>query len=601
VFRLSSGSRRVRLFSALFVLALVVYIPRAYRTLAVIGDSAELATAAAVWGVPHPPGYPLYTLVAHLFTWLPLGELAFRVHLASTLFHATAVGLVACTIDVITGSLAAAAIGALTLALSRVFFLGSLYAEVFPLNDVFFAASLLLGVQVLGSAHQPEPAPPFRALALVVGFGTAHHPMFALAVPALATLVGVPVGRHLRRHPRESLLLLGLAVLPTLAFYALVPVAASRDPYVSWGDVHDLRSLWLLATRQDYGGLFHASRRLAEGQLLERFDALASATGASFGVLGVPLALLGLAVIWTGERRMSAALLLAVLVPGPLLAALNAFDIHSEYRIAFFERFVTMCHVPLAILVGSGFAGIETRLAVANERGRRWRALALVALSAATVGPLVPNLAAFDMSHNRLAIAYAHDLVLSTPDDSLVLLKGDMPNQAALYLCGVERSCGGRIIFSPGQLFMSWRVDQLSRRYPELSLPREGDAPTALRRLVEQELARRPVFVHPELLDDAQGGEQAALPVGLLFRLYSNDVALRADLPVFQQELAANVRNERCEGCLQLRTAPNRLPVDSQLVRVYKSALAAKLIAARELGFTREADALSAGLPSGAH
>ena len=39
-------------------------------------DSAEFAASAASLGVPHPPGYPLYTLIAHVFTWLP-GEPAF--------------------------------------------------------------------------------------------------------------------------------------------------------------------------------------------------------------------------------------------------------------------------------------------------------------------------------------------------------------------------------------------------------------------------------------------------------------------------------------------------------------------------------------------
>jgi hypothetical protein len=103
----------------------------AYRTLAVGGDSAELVTAAAVWGVAHPPGYPLYTTIGHLFSRLPWLELPFRVHLTSALFHAAAAGFVACAIEVVTGSVAGAAIGASALALGRVFFLGSLYAECF--------------------------------------------------------------------------------------------------------------------------------------------------------------------------------------------------------------------------------------------------------------------------------------------------------------------------------------------------------------------------------------------------------------------------------------------------------------------------------------
>ena len=48
-------------------------------------DSAEFAAHAASLGVPHPPGYPLYTLIAHAFTWLP-GDAALNVNMMSAVF-----------------------------------------------------------------------------------------------------------------------------------------------------------------------------------------------------------------------------------------------------------------------------------------------------------------------------------------------------------------------------------------------------------------------------------------------------------------------------------------------------------------------------------
>ena len=56
-------------------------------------DSAELAVAAAVLGVPHPPGYPTWTLLAWLFTHLPLAELAQRVALLSAFSAAACIWL----------------------------------------------------------------------------------------------------------------------------------------------------------------------------------------------------------------------------------------------------------------------------------------------------------------------------------------------------------------------------------------------------------------------------------------------------------------------------------------------------------------------------
>jgi hypothetical protein len=280
------------------------------------------------------------------------------------------------------------------------------------------------------------------------------------------------------------------------------------------------------------------------------------------------------------DRRTGVALLAAALFTGPLFAAANAFDLHSVYRVAFFERFFGMCHAVLAVLAGIGAARVEEWLRTRPAPGRALRPAGTVALAALTLGPLLPNVTKLDMSKNRLGLAYAHDLVDGTPDGSLVLLKGDMPTQAALYACGVERRCGDRIVLAPGQLSMPWRRRQLERRYPDLSLP-DVDPETLVARLVEMELPRRPVLVHEELLDQAAAGPRAALPSGLLFRIYPTTDAARADRPRFQEDLAAIRQGERCEGC-SIRKSPH--PLDDQLVRAYDAALRAHALAARELG-----------------
>ena len=58
-------------------------------------DSGELAVASYYAGVPHPPGYPVWTIYTWIFTWLfPFSNIAWRVGLSSAVAGAFACGLV---------------------------------------------------------------------------------------------------------------------------------------------------------------------------------------------------------------------------------------------------------------------------------------------------------------------------------------------------------------------------------------------------------------------------------------------------------------------------------------------------------------------------
>jgi tetratricopeptide (TPR) repeat protein len=83
---------------AFAVTTLVVFIGYFY-TLApdmTLEDSGELAVASYYAGVPHPPGYPVWTLYTWVFTWLfPFSNIAWRVGLSSAVAGAFSCGLVA--------------------------------------------------------------------------------------------------------------------------------------------------------------------------------------------------------------------------------------------------------------------------------------------------------------------------------------------------------------------------------------------------------------------------------------------------------------------------------------------------------------------------
>src|SRR5258705_122583 len=46
-------------------------------------DCGELSVGSFYAGVPHPPGYPVWTIYTWLFTLLPIGNIAYRVAISS--------------------------------------------------------------------------------------------------------------------------------------------------------------------------------------------------------------------------------------------------------------------------------------------------------------------------------------------------------------------------------------------------------------------------------------------------------------------------------------------------------------------------------------
>src|SRR5271165_5768830 len=59
-------------------------------------DSGELVTGSMYAGIPHPPGYPVWTIYSWLWTQLvPWGNMAWRVALAEATAGALSSGLIA--------------------------------------------------------------------------------------------------------------------------------------------------------------------------------------------------------------------------------------------------------------------------------------------------------------------------------------------------------------------------------------------------------------------------------------------------------------------------------------------------------------------------
>jgi hypothetical protein len=152
------------------------------------GDSGEFQALSVLLGNTHPTGYAVYLLLARPFTWLPLGDVAYRVNLFSAVMAALTVAVTYLAGKLLTGRSWAALFGASVLAVSPTFWSQALIAEVYTPGAAFLVAVLLflLAWDVSGRRRDLFLA------GLLGGLSLGVHLSVALLAPAVALFLFLP-------------------------------------------------------------------------------------------------------------------------------------------------------------------------------------------------------------------------------------------------------------------------------------------------------------------------------------------------------------------------------------------------------------------------
>ncbi len=212
-------------------------------------DAGELAVAADSLGVPHPPGYPLWTMLAWCFcrifgwvTWQGFANPAWAVALASAVMGALAVGVTALLIarsgrDLLLQSTGlsegearnvgwiGAMAGSLAFAFSPVMWSQAVIVEVYALGALFLALTLALTYRWLARPQGKV----LVWLGLVFGLGLTNYQVLLLALLPLALMIAW-------RRRRLALSFVALAVPLGLTAYGLkLGAMASADAFSTPG------------------------------------------------------------------------------------------------------------------------------------------------------------------------------------------------------------------------------------------------------------------------------------------------------------------------------------------------------------------------------
>ena len=465
-------------------------------------DDGLFLMAGAHLGIAHPPGYPLYTLICHLFLQLPATSPAWAGHLSSAVLGAAACGFAFGCARLLGATAVPAIAAAWLLGASEHFWAQAIIAEVYTLHALLFFATYAF---LLRAERHPAARWPLAAAAVAYGLSLANHwPLMALATPGLM-LAAWPLWRTVRaRLPA----LAGLALLSAGLPYAWMVWRSLQHPVVSfYGPIDSLKDFWFYLSRQGYASV-DVSASADWSDRLEYMGWLGAELVWQATLPGFMLAAFGLVLLL--RRRTVAAWSGPVVLLGQSVVLIMLLDFDfNPFRIAVFRPYSLVCYGLVAIWMALGLQG-ATRLLLRRlpSGGRRaaWLRPCIMGMAGLGMagGSVQAGWTANDLAANDFAKQHAELVFDLLPENAVLLTYGEISSPIG-YFHLVERRRPDITLYNTQSLIFSERLFHYS-----LSKRQRLEA---IRQFVDA--SERPVF---HLLDSEMVGHFAGEHHGYVMR-----------------------------------------------------------------------------------
>lgn len=201
-----------------------------------MGDTGELVRTAYSLTVPHPPGYPLYNILYHVFIWFfPFATVFWRAALLTSLFSVlslTFLSKVFSSKNFLVGVLFVFLLGT-----TKIFWRYAVLPDVFALNCFF--SSWILYIYVKRRDY-------YFLIPFIFSIGLTNHLTLVFLLPIVLDAV---------IHEIKNLKMWILSLIGALCFTALYASLALMHPenIDSWGNLIDSKNILYHLLRVDYG------------------------------------------------------------------------------------------------------------------------------------------------------------------------------------------------------------------------------------------------------------------------------------------------------------------------------------------------------------
>lgn len=413
-------SKKRNLVPFLLVLfLLIIYIGNLSKSV-YGGDVGDLVTASYVAGVPHAPGYPLFTLLGYLLTRVSLGQTpAFMVGLISAISAAVGILFFYLIIFKLTKNIVVALISSFILAFSYLYWFYAEIAEVFALNNFFVFTLFYLAILF----RQKKDLRTLFIFSFVLGLSLTNHHTILFIFPSLLILIIPGLFKIFKKNPKKVFFSFFFMILG-FSVYLYVPIAASRNPVINWDHVNNFSSFFRLLLRRDYG-TFNAGS-FDPPNILQKFVIFKTYLFSVVSQLTLPvifLSAIGWIVLFLKDRVLSFSVLIAFIISGPVFVVYAGFPLFGSFFIGVYERFFILSSLFLLFLFPFGLIFVTEVLGKISKN--KFVFLFQAIFFIIPISLFYYNFPKTNLSNLWIGDNLAYDFLSPLPKDSVLLLSGD--------------------------------------------------------------------------------------------------------------------------------------------------------------------------------
>ncbi|XP_060117819.1 protein O-mannosyl-transferase TMEM260 [Heteronotia binoei] len=465
--RLGEASAVSAAVAALYVASLPPSVPG--------GDSGELITAAYELGVAHPPGYPLFTLLAKLAIELfPFGSVAYRVNLLCAVLGAAAASLLFDTVSRLSGVQAAGIFAAGMFAFARLTWQWSIAAEVFSLNNLFVGLLLALSVRFEEAASPEERSKICKVGAFCCGLSLCNQHTIVLYVLCVVLWVFSRLFREGELTPGRVLKLTLCFLAGCLPYLYLPASSYLNKARWTWGDQTTLKGFMTHLLREEYGTFNLAKSENGSSTtdiLLFQVTQMKAELSLVVPALAIAACLCASARLKVKRPHLVYLFTLMLFSYSFFFAWRANLDISKPLFMGVVERFWMQSNAVIAVLAGLGLSSLFSLAEALLANRRIFQCLEWIVATILVTGQIYTNYSLCDQSRNYVVDQFARNVLSSMPPDAIILLRGDLPGNSLRYLHYCEGARPDVTLVDQEMMTYPWYLPKIAKHLPRVVFP----------------------------------------------------------------------------------------------------------------------------------